>query len=622
METLFGLDTDLISRYLLVSTIILTVLVVLLSLRNKILLKISLRNIPRRKAQSVLIIFGLMLSSTIIMSALAIGDSVSWSIKNTVMGGLGEVDIAIVDSDVENGFISDDELNVITENVKNNQNLDGVIPAVRYTSPIMGEKSEKTVSNSEIVGFDVNNTYGFFSRQSLKSINGSFLEEDDLDIQDNETIINRYLSDAIDANIGDNILLIKPGDKKILRVVNIVESKGLAGGGEESPASALMNYNVVKEFTGVEGYNYVGVSLEGGLEIDRELSKEISSDLQLLFISDEITNEIFFALKSPNVFEALKLQIETLSNDTEEINRRLAEALKGDKPDNDQDSSQDDSEPDLTIDAVMTWSARELLQEMDFEKMSSEELSLAKRAIKKFKLPIMEVPTRRFKRDSRGDRIDMRATLRSSLRSGGSTISLNYRKRIRRHPPLVVLCDISGSMSRYSRMILHFMHAITNDRDRVNTFLFGTRLTNVTRYLRYKDVDDALDRVTGAVDDWSGGTRIGNSLREFNLKWSRRSLSQGAVVLLITDGLDRDAAEGLEDEVVRLHKSCRRLIWLNPLLRYDRYEPKSLGARALLPNVDDFRSVHNLESLDQLTRALSNESIDRSNIQRLLEATE
>ena len=308
-------------------------------------------------------------------------------------------------------------------------------------------------------------------------------------------------------------------------------------------------------------------------------------------------------------------------NDTEEINRRLAEALKGDKPDNDQDSSQDGSEPDLTIDAVMTWSAKELLQEMDFEKMSSEELSLAKLAIKKFKLPIMEVPTRRFKKDSTGDRIDMRATLRSSLRSGGSSISLNYRKRKRRHPPLVVLCDISGSMSRYSRMILHFMHAITNDRDRVHTFLFGTRLTNVTRYLRYKDVDDALDRVTGAVDDWSGGTRIGNSLREFNIKWSRRSLSQGAVVLLITDGLDRDAADGLEDEVIRLHKSCRRLIWLNPLLRYDRYEPKSLGARALLPNVDDFRSVHNLESLDQLTRALSNESVDSSNIQRLLEIT-
>lgn len=355
--------------------------------------------------------------------------------------------------------------------------------------------------------------------------------------------------------------------------------------------------------------------------------------LHAVFVNRRDQREIFdqafhIFWRNPKILERMNALIlpslvdNEQQNDTEEINRRLAEALKGDKPDNDQDSSQDDSEPDLTIDAVMTWSARELLQEMDFEKMSSEELSLAKRAIKKFKLPIMEVPTRRFKRDSRGDRIDMRATLRSSLRSGGSTISLNYRKRIRRHPPLVVLCDISGSMSRYSRMILHFMHAITNDRDRVNTFLFGTRLTNVTRYLRYKDVDDALDRVTGAVDDWSGGTRIGNSLREFNLKWSRRSLSQGAVVLLITDGLDRDAAEGLEDEVVRLHKSCRRLIWLNPLLRYDRYEPKSLGARALLPNVDDFRSVHNLESLDQLTRALSNESIDRSNIQRLLEATE
>ena len=216
MQKLFRIETDLISQYLLIFTIILAIVVVLLSIRNKILLKIALRNIPRRKAQSVLIIFGLMLSSTIIMSALAIGDSVSWSIKNTVMGGLGEVDIAIVDSDLENGFISNDELNVITENVISNQKLDGVIPTIRYTSPVMGENSEKTVSNSEIIGFDVSNTYGFFSRESLKSIEGSFLEEDDLNIQDNETIINRYLSEAIEANRGDNILLIKPGDKKIL----------------------------------------------------------------------------------------------------------------------------------------------------------------------------------------------------------------------------------------------------------------------------------------------------------------------------------------------------------------------------------------------------------------------
>ncbi len=310
----------------------------------------------------------------------------------------------------------------------------------------------------------------------------------------------------------------------------------------------------------------------------------------------------------------------TSAPETEEINRRLAEALKGDQPNAGEDGSDENDEPDVTVDAVMTWSAREVLQDMDFEKMSSDELNQVKRAIARMRLPIMEVPTRRFHRDPSGARIDMRATLRSALRSGGATIPLQYRKRRRRHPPLVVLCDISGSMSRYSRMILHFLHAITNDRDRVHTFLFGTRLTNVTRYLRYKDVDDALDRVSDAVDDWSGGTRIGHCLRDFNIKWSRRTLSQGAVVLLITDGLDRDAAEGLEDQIERIHKSCRRLIWLNPLLRYDRYEPKSLGARALLPHVDDFRSVHNLQSLQQLADVLSRPSVNDTNIRRMLEA--
>lgn len=310
----------------------------------------------------------------------------------------------------------------------------------------------------------------------------------------------------------------------------------------------------------------------------------------------------------------------TSAPETEEINRRLAEALKGDQPNAGEDGSDENDEPDVTVDAVMTWSAREVLQDMDFEKMSSDELNQVKRAIARMRLPIMEVPTRRFHRDPSGARIDMRATLRSALRSGGATIPLQYRKRRRRHPPLVVLCDISGSMSRYSRMILHFLHAITNDRDRVHTFLFGTRLTNVTRYLRYKDVDDALDRVSDAVDDWSGGTRIGHCLRDFNIKWSRRTLSQGAVVLLITDGLDRDAADGLEDQIERIHKSCRRLIWLNPLLRYDRYEPKSLGARALLPHVDDFRSVHNLQSLQQLADVLSRPSVNDTNIRRMLEA--
>ncbi|HCP00397.1 MAG: VWA domain-containing protein [Alphaproteobacteria bacterium] len=295
------------------------------------------------------------------------------------------------------------------------------------------------------------------------------------------------------------------------------------------------------------------------------------------------------------------------TQNAEEMNRRLADALKQENLDSpgETEGDHDDEEPEITVDAVMTFSANEVLQQTDFEKMSNEELEAAKRAIARMQLPIMEVPIRRFRRNARGERIDMRATLRASLRGGGGSVPLQYRSRQRRHPPLVVLCDISGSMSRYSRMILHFMHAVTNDRDRVHTFLFGTRLTNVTRQLRYRDVDEALDRVAEAVDDWSGGTRIGHALHDFNTSWSRRVLGQGAVVLLITDGLDRDAADGLDTEIERLHMSCRRLIWLNPLLRYNRYEPKSLGARAMLPHTDEFRSIHNLQSLEQLAEALS-----------------
>ncbi len=259
----------------------------------------------------------------------------------------------------------------------------------------------------------------------------------------------------------------------------------------------------------------------------------------------------------------------------------------------------------MEIDSVLTFSDREVLQAVDFEKMSAEELARAKAAVAAMRLPIMKLPTRRFRAAHAGRRADLRATMRAALRSGSDTIPLRWKRRHRRHPPLVILCDISGSMGRYSRMLLHFMHAITNDRDRVHTFVFGTRLTNITRYLRQKDVDVALEKVGEVVLDWSGGTRIGHCLRDFNVKWSRRVLGQGAVVLFISDGLDRDNAEGLSAEIERLHKSCRRLIWLNPLLRYEGYEPKSLGAKVIRPHVDDFRPVHNLESLAQLTEVLS-----------------
>ncbi len=288
-------------------------------------------------------------------------------------------------------------------------------------------------------------------------------------------------------------------------------------------------------------------------------------------------------------------------DDRLEISRRLADALK---PRNAGSEAKSEEEDEVKLDAALTWSAREVLGAMDFETMSAEEMAAAKRAIAAMRLPIMALPTRRFRRDPAGRRADPRATMRAALRSGSDTIPLKWKTPRRRHPPLVVLCDISGSMSRYSRMLLHFLHAITNDRDRVHSFLFGTRLTNVTRYLRYKDVDDALAKVSDRVLDWSGGTRIGACLHDFNANWSRRVLGQGAVVLLITDGLDRENAEGLGEEMERLHKSCRRLIWLNPLLRYAGYEPKSLGAQAMTPHIDDFRPVHNLASLAELTQVL------------------
>jgi len=257
------------------------------------------------------------------------------------------------------------------------------------------------------------------------------------------------------------------------------------------------------------------------------------------------------------------------------------------------------------LDATFSFSAREVLQHKDFATMTNDELAEVKALLRRMKLPLPERPVRRTMAAPRGHAIDMRATLRRSIGAGGALTSLRFRARRRRTPPLCVLCDISGSMDRYARMLLHFLHAITNDRHRVHVLTFGTRLTNITRHLRHRDVDVALARVADAVEDWAGGTRIGLCLTEFNRKWSRRLLGQNAVVLLISDGLDADAGEGLAFEAERLAKSCARVVWLNPLLRYEGFEARPAGIKALLPHVDDFLPVHNLETLTDLTAALS-----------------
>jgi uncharacterized protein len=263
--------------------------------------------------------------------------------------------------------------------------------------------------------------------------------------------------------------------------------------------------------------------------------------------------------------------------------------------------------PEIDVDARFTFSGDEVLRGKDFAQMTAAESADAKRAIAELRLPFDMVATRRFRPDPHGRRADPRAMMRSALRTGGELIVPKFRSPREMHPPLVVLADISGSMSQYTRIFLHFLHALAEKRQRVHTFVFGTRLTNLTRQMRHRDPDEALANCSTAVKDWSGGTRIGDALHEFNRLWSRRVLGQGAVVLLITDGLERDDVGGLSEEMNRLRKSCRRLIWLNPLLRFDGFEARARGVRAMLPHVDEFRAVHNLNALSDLCASLGAE---------------
>jgi uncharacterized protein len=265
------------------------------------------------------------------------------------------------------------------------------------------------------------------------------------------------------------------------------------------------------------------------------------------------------------------------------------------------------SEPktELEVDARFTVSDREVLQHKDFAQMSAAEVAAAKEAISRLALPLDERRTRRLAPYRHGHIIDVRRTLRASMKAGGAFIDLKYLGPKTKAPPIVALLDISGSMSQYTRLFLHFLHALSNARQHVHTLLFGTRLTNVTRALKERDVDEALAACSGAVADWAGGTRIASSLHAFNKHWSRRVLGEGAIVLLITDGLERDGDETLTFEIDRLHRSCRRLIWLNPLLRFDRFEAKAKGIRTMLPHVDEFRAIHTLDSMAQLVAALS-----------------
>ncbi|WP_170381299.1 vWA domain-containing protein [Ruegeria atlantica] len=289
--------------------------------------------------------------------------------------------------------------------------------------------------------------------------------------------------------------------------------------------------------------------------------------------------------------------------------KRAAEALLHGVERDQPESSDSEEETLLEIDASQTASTEERLRSLDFEQMSTAEISQAKRMLARLTLPVKPIGSRRGQASHLGYRIDRARTLRAAMRQGGELRDIARLKPKPRWPNLVVLCDISGSMSQYSRIVLHFLHTVSNAKGagwaKVHAFTFGTRLTNITRHLQQRDVDAALAAAGAEAQDWEGGTRIGECLHAFNRDWSRRVMGQGAVVLLISDGLDRGDPEALGKEIERLHLSARRLIWLNPLLRWDGFAPKAQGVAAMLPHVDSFRAGHSIASLEDLAAVIS-----------------
>lgn len=327
-------------------------------------------------------------------------------------------------------------------------------------------------------------------------------------------------------------------------------------------------------------------------------------------------DQVFFLFwRSPGALEGGTGDTAPKGEGWQSLSRRVAEALLQER-----DWAREPAVVESELDARMTWSSRERLKSRDFEEMSGDELAEAQAAIRSMAPLVKPIPGRRFQTHPRGARIDMRKTLQASLRTGADIIPLVRLRHRDRPPNFVVLCDISGSMSTYSRVFLHFAHAVTQRYARVSTFLFATRLTNVSRCLRDRDVDRALSAAGRLAQDWEGGTRIGQCLHEFNHDWSRRVLAQVPTVLLVSDGLDRDAGEGLTREIERLHKSCRKLVWLNPLLRYDKFQPLAAGIKAILPHVDEFRSIHNLQSVAELAAGLSGAAAESAPATRTADA--
>ena len=278
---------------------------------------------------------------------------------------------------------------------------------------------------------------------------------------------------------------------------------------------------------------------------------------------------------------------------SETMLRRLLEAMSS-------GSGENGAEVRVEVDRTATWSRREVLRRKDFEEMSLAEQREAGDLLREQIALFKKTLSRRFRPSSHGSRYDLRRSMHTMMRDNGQLVELSLKRRLEREPVVVLLCDISGSMSRYSRMFLHFAHALGTTDCKVHTFVFGTRLTNISRRMHDSDPDRALAHVSADVADWDGGTRIGESLARFNRDWGRRVLAQSATVVLLSDGLERDPETDLSFQMQRLRASCRQLIWLNPILRYAGFEARAAGIRKMLPHVDLFLPAHNLASLSGL----------------------
>jgi hypothetical protein len=317
----------------------------------------------------------------------------------------------------------------------------------------------------------------------------------------------------------------------------------------------------------------------------------------------ELFDDAFKAFWQVPTEEWLEFNIASLGQKDRPEKSQVIPPLPPTDDDDIPDSSAPATEPPDYIAVTPTFSQKEALRHKNFAEMSGEEIDQARRLLEKLPMSLGQRTTRRYF-PGKGSQIDLRRSMRKNTRFGSELIELAERDRRLKPRPLVLICDISGSMERYTRLLLHFTHTLANSMFQVESFVFGTRLTHITRQIRKRSVDAALTEVGTRVHDWGGGTRIGAALHEFNYRWSRRVLGRGAVALLITDGWDRGEPDLLMREAARLRLSCYRLMWLNPLLGSPEYEPLTRGAQAMLPYVDDFLPVHNLASLDALLREL------------------